>query len=190
MEMNSAGDDGSGQTGARHLPNDRTEHRHMMGHEDPKNTYSIRHKTLKNVPQEAFAHRQARGTIPDMRPERDTNSQQFRDMASLVSQLAAEVLQLKSNHTPPATTADADSISPLTARAVNRLPDVVAVPLPPTPAVPTGEPVHCDSGARPKRQHSVKLKNYAGQGASFEAFLAKYEDHSRYYNYTNGTMMT
>jgi len=49
----------------------------------------------------------------DMRQHRDSSSQQFRYMASLVSQLASEVLLLKSNSTPPATAADNDSLSPL-----------------------------------------------------------------------------
>jgi len=56
MEINSAGDAGGGQNSARHLPNDWTEHRQMMGHEDPRNPYSMRNETNNNVPQEAFAH--------------------------------------------------------------------------------------------------------------------------------------
>jgi len=44
----------------------------------------------------------------------------------------------------------------------------------------TGEPVHYESGTPPKR-HTVKLENNAGQRASFEALLAKYEKHLHYY---------
>jgi len=50
--------------------------------------------------------------------------------------------------------------------------------------VPTGEPVHYDSNTRPRR-HTIKLESYAGQGASLEAFLAKYEEHSRYYGWND-----
>jgi len=120
-----------------------------------------------------------------MRPVRDTTTQQFRDMALLVSELASEVLLLKSNATPPATIVDNDSLSPLTPGVVGRPPKVVATPLPTPLVVPTSEPVHCESGARPKRQHTVKLENDAGQGASFLAFLAKYEEHSRYYKWND-----
>jgi len=134
MEINTAGEDGVGQNGARHFPYDRTENRNMMGHEGPRDPYCSRNETRNQVPQEASAHRQARSRIPDidMRPEPDTTSQQFRDMASLVSQfqyttsqqcrdmaslvsqLASEVLLLRSNPTPPATAAGSDSLSPPT----------------------------------------------------------------------------
>jgi len=164
----------------------------LLGRLDPWDTYLSRYDACDNIPPEAFAHQRVRGTIPDidMRPEPDTTSQQFQDMASLVSQLqymtsqqfrdiaslvsqlAFEVQLLKSNPKPPATAADNGSLSPLTPEVVGLPLAVVAVPLPIKPVVPTGEPVHHDSGARPKRQHTVKLENYAGQGASFEAFLA------------------
>jgi len=51
--------------------------------------------------------------------------------------------------------------------------------------VPTGDPVHYDSGPPPKRQHIVKLESYAGQGASFAAFLENYKEHSRYYQWND-----
>jgi len=166
-----------GQNGAKNLPYDRSEHRTMGARDNPWDPYPSRYDTRNHIPPEAPPHRQVRGTVPDvdMRSALDTTSQQIRDLASLVSQLASEVLLLKSNPTPPATTADNNSPNPLT-------PDVVgcppAVPLPVPPVVPTGEPVHYASDTRPK--HTVKLEHNAGQGASFEAFLAKYEEHSRY----------
>jgi len=98
--------------------------------------------------------------------------------------LASEVLLLKANPTPPAATADNGSLSPLTPNVVVRPSAVVAVPLPIPPVVPTSEPVHYELGARPKH-HTVKLKNYAGQGGSFEAFLANYKEHSRYYRWND-----
>jgi len=84
----------------------------------------------------------------DMRRPRDTSSQQLRDMATLVSQLASKVPLLKSNPTPPATAADNDSISPL-------FPDVathaVAVPLATTlrPA-PRDDAAKDEQGGKPK----------------------------------------
>jgi len=68
-------------------------------------------------------------------------------MASLVSQLASEVLLLKTNLKPPAIAADNDSLSPLTHDVVGHPPAVATVPLPIPPVVPTGEPVHYESGA-------------------------------------------
>jgi len=79
--------------------------------------------------------------------------------------------------------ADNDSPNPPTPDGVGRLQAVVAVPLPLPPVVPTGEPVHYDSDTRPKR--TVKLESYTGQVASLEAFLAKYEEHSRYYRWND-----
>jgi len=152
----------------------------MVGREDSKDTHSARADTGHHIPSAAVTHRWVRTTIPDvdMRSERETVSQQFRDMASMVNQLASEVLQLKSNPTPPATAANNDSLSHLT---VSFPPAVVAIPLPTPLVVSTGEPVHYDSGPRPKRQYFLKLESYADQSAFCEAFLEKYEEHSRYY---------
>jgi len=157
----------------------------MVGHEDPRNPYPSRNDARINIPPETFPHQQVRGTIPDvdMRPLLDLTPQKYGDMALLVSQLASEVLLLKSNSMPPATIADNYRLSPFTPGAVSP-PAVVAAPLPTPPAVPTGEPLLYESGARPKR-HPVKLENYAGQRASFEAFLAKYEEHLRYYRWND-----
>jgi len=121
----------------------------------------------------------------DMRYAPDANSQQIRDLTSIVSQLASKFRLLKDNLTPPATAADNDCPNPLTPDVVGRPPAVVAVSLPIPPVVPTGEPVHYDSGPRPKKQYIVKLESYAGQGASFDAFLEKYEEHSRYYKWND-----
>jgi len=148
----------------------------MVGHEDPRDPYQSRYDAHNNIPPEAFAPRRVRGTIPniDMTPPRDTTSQQLLNMASLVTQLASVVPKYHS--TPPATAADTDSLSLLTPDAVGRPSVVVADPLPIPPVVPTGKPVHYTSGARPKRQHTVKLDNYTGQGALLEAILdARYE---------------
>jgi len=49
--------------GARHLPYDHSENRNMLGHEDPRNPYPLLNDARNNIPQEAFADRQARGTI-------------------------------------------------------------------------------------------------------------------------------
>jgi len=76
----------------------------------------------------------------DTRRPRDLSSQQFRDMATLVSQLASEVLLLKSNPTPPATAADNDSISPLLPNVATH---ALAAPSPTTP-----QPVPRDEAAK------------------------------------------
>jgi len=89
---------------------------------------------------------------------------------------------MKYNPTPTATAAHNDSPNPPTPDDVGRLPAAVAVPLPLPPVAPTGEPVHCNPDI-PKR--TVKLESYTGQGASLEAFLAKYEEHSRYYRWND-----
>jgi len=98
----------------------------------------------------------------------------------MISQLASEVLQLKSNPTPPATAADNDSLSPLAPETVSLPPQIVPTPLPLPPVVPAGEPLHYDSLPRPKK-YTVKLESFSGQGASFDSFLEKYEEHSPYY---------
>jgi len=120
-----------------------------------------------------------------MRPTRDDSYQQVRDMACFVSKLASEVLLFKSNITPPATAADNNILGPGDSDGDQRLPlslpfPVAPVSLPPIffPAVPIGEPIRTGEGARPKHKHSVKLETYAGQGASLEAFLAKFEEHA------------
>jgi len=111
-----------------------------------------------------------------MTPPRDTTSQQLLNMVSLVSQLASVALLPKYHPTPPATAADIDSLSLLTPDVAGRSLAVMAVPLPIPLVVPTGEPVHYTPCARPKRQHTVKLDNYTGQGAPLEAVLdARYE---------------
>jgi len=166
--------DHAGQHGARNLSHDHNEHRTTMGREGPRDTHPSRYDARNNIP---------RGTMPDvdMRSTPDANSQQIRDLTSKVSQLASEsdFRLFKDNLTPPSTAADNDCPSPLTPDVVNRPPAVVAVPLPIPPVMPSGEPVYYDSGPRPKRQHIVKLESYAGQGASFEALVEKYEEHSR-----------
>jgi len=140
--------------------------------EDLRDTYLSWYDARNNIP---------RGTTPDddIRSVLETTSQQVWDLASLVSELKSEIRLLKSNPVPPATTAYNDSPNPPTTDGVGRPLAFVAVPLPLPPVVPIGEPVHYDSDTRPKR--TVKLESYAGQGASLEAFLAKYEEHSRYY---------
>jgi len=146
-----------GQNSVRNPQYEPSEHRNMVGNEDPRNTYPLPYDARNNIPPEAFAHRRVRGTTPDvdMRPACDTTYLLFRDMASLVSQLASEVQFLKSNPMPPATAADNHSLSIFTPDAVGRPPAVVAVPLPTPLVVSTGKPVHYESGTRPKRQHTV-----------------------------------
>jgi len=119
------------QKDARNLPHDRSENRIMVGCEDNRDTYSACADARHHIPPAAVTHRWVRTTIPDvdMRAERETASQQFRDMASMVNQLASEVLQLKSNPTPPASAADNDSLSPLATDTVSLSPAVVAIPL-------------------------------------------------------------
>jgi len=170
--------DHAGQHGARNLSHNGNVHRTTMEREDPRDTYPSRHDAGNNIP---------RGTVPDvnMRSTPDMNSQQKRDLTSIVSQLASEFQLFKDNLMPPATAADNDCPSPLTPDIVGHPPAVVSVPLPIPPVVPTGEPVHYDSGPRPTKQHIVKLESYASQGASFEAFLEKYEEHSRYYKWND-----
>jgi len=67
---------------------------------------------------------------------------------------------------------------------VTRPHTALVIPLPTPPVMPTGEPVHYDSNTR-SRRHTIKLESYAGQGASLEAFLAKYEEHSRYHGWND-----
>jgi len=152
--------DQAGQNGARNLPYDRNEHRTTMGREDPRDTYLSWYDARNNIP---------RDTVPDidMRSARDMIAQKFRDMALRVSQLASEVQLLKSNPTPPATAADNDSLSTTTPDVVSHPPAAVAVPLPIPPVVPIGEPIHYASGSRPKLPNTVTFENYAGQGAPF-----------------------
>jgi len=126
----------------------------------------------------------------DMRPTRDDSSHQVRDMASLVSRLAFGVLLLKSNITPLATAVNNDSRSPANTDSHRRLLSplhlpVASLPLPTVsfPVVPIGEPIRTGEGARLKHKHSVKLETYAGQGPSLEAFLAKFEEHARFYKW-------
>jgi len=167
--------DQAGQNSARNLSHDRNEQGTTMGREDPRDTNPAQYDASNNIP---------RSTTPDVdiRSVLETTSQQVQDLASLVLELKSEIRILKSNPIPTATAADNDSPNPPTPDGVGRLPSaVVAVPLPLPPVVPTGEPVHYDSDTRPKC--TVKLESYAGQGASLEAFLAKYEEHSRYYRW-------
>jgi len=119
-----------------------------------------------------------------MRPERETTAQQLRDLVKLVSQLRSEIPSLLPVPNPPATLADCDSLSIITPLTATHPHTALVIPLPKPPVVPTGEPVHYDSITRPRR-HTIKLENYAGQGASLEAFLAKYEEHSRYYEWND-----
>jgi len=126
----------------------------------------------------------------DIRPTRDDPSQQVRDMASLVSRLASEVLLLKTNNTPPVTADNGDSFGPVNIDGDRRLPssqpNSVDPPSQPTvspPVVPIGEPIHPGGGSRPNNKCSVRLETYAGQGASLEAFLAKFEEHARYFQW-------
>jgi len=49
---------------------------------------------------------------------------------------------------------------------------------------PKNKAMSGEGGARSKRHHTVKLETYAGQGVPLEAFLAKYETHSRYYKWS------
>jgi len=129
--------DHAGQHGAKNLSHDRNVHRTTMEGEDPRDTYPSRYDAGNNIP---------RGTVRDvdMRSTPDTNSQQMRDLTSIVSQLASQFPLFKDNLTPPATAADNDCPSPLTSDVVGHPPAVVAVPLPIPPVVPTGEPVHYD----------------------------------------------
>jgi len=166
------------QNDTSHRPRDQSENRYIVGLDQTGNAYATRAAARNHIPPEATTHRWVRSTIPDVdpRPNRDTVSQQVRDMASMISQLASEVLPLKSIPTPPATVADNNSLSPLAPKTVSLPPTVVPTPLPIPPVVPTGEPVHYTSGARPKRQHTVKLDNYTGKGAPLAAVLdARYE---------------
>jgi len=158
---------------ARNLSHDRIEHRTTMVREDSRDTYPPRYDAHNNIPHATMPH-------VHMRTDLDAHSQLKRDLTALVSQFASKIQLLTDNPMPPDTAADIDSPSPLTPDVVGRPPAVVAVPPPIPPAVPTGEPAHYDSGPRPQRQHIIKLESYAGQGASFEAFLEKYEKHSRY----------
>jgi len=62
---------------------DRNEYRTTMGREEPRDTYPSPYDARNNIP---------RGTMPevDVRSAPDANSQQKRDLTSLVSQLASE----------------------------------------------------------------------------------------------------
>jgi len=113
-----------------------------------------------------------------MRPERETTTQQLRDLVKLVSQLRSEIPSLLPIPNPPATLADCDSFSHITPVTITRPYTALVIPLPTPPVVPTGVPVHYDYNTRPRR-HTIKLESYAGQGASLEAFLAKYKEQSQ-----------
>jgi len=123
-----------------------------MGRKDPRDTYPSRYDARNNV---------TCGTTPDvdMRSVLETTSQQVRDLASLVREMASDIHFLKSNPMPPVTSADNDNPNLPTPDVVGRPPAFVAVPLPLPPVVPTRERVHYESDTRPKR--TVKLKDYA-----------------------------
>jgi len=177
--------DNVSQNNTRNIPYDQSKYRYTGGLDQTRNTYAARVAARNHIPPEATTYHWVRSTVSevDMISALETYTQQVRDMVSLVSQLLSEVRPLNSNLTPTATSANNDSPIPPKTDALDHTPAVVPVPLPVPPVVPTGEPVHYGYNNFLKR--TVKLECYAGQGALLETFLAKYKEHSWYYEWND-----
>jgi len=106
---------------------------------------------------------QGRGALGDATSSGPAPDLDVAQLSSVITLLEADVSALKVNRAPSTATTD---------------PDVRCPPVAVTKEIPVVvETQHCD---RTARKSKVKLETYAGQGASLEAFLQKYEVHSRY----------